>query len=265
MNGDRVRDRRQAGWFWVNDDVYDQYAGSSIGGHAFAVYAALCRYANARGECFPSIPTLAKRLGWSENTVRKGLRELEAAGLIGVRRRRVSGKQEADANLYLLLAVPKDPPDKARQVVQQVNHLVQQVNHRPSPGEPRVLHHVKGNQTQLNETHLTARGSAAGDGPVSELDGPDDDAQSNGGLGEPSMTPEEELNQILEAAGLDGRGVAATARELLAVMTAEQARDVADAVLEQVMSDDTGNIRNVAGLIRSKLRNAVAQAKRGAG
>lgn len=46
------------------------------------VLVVLADFANARGECFPSIPLLAKRTEQSVDTVRRRLGELEAEGLI---------------------------------------------------------------------------------------------------------------------------------------------------------------------------------------
>jgi DNA-binding transcriptional MocR family regulator len=50
---------------------------------AFIVYAALVAFRNARsGACFPGVPTIAKRAGVSDDTVRIALNQLESAGWI---------------------------------------------------------------------------------------------------------------------------------------------------------------------------------------
>lgn len=121
----RVQDRRNGRWWWCHHAIIDNY-GETLGPYGLAVYAALCRYANTDGACWPSIATLAKRLGMSPNRVRKSLSILETLGLISVEYR----KTEDDVNLtsvYTLLEVPLHP-----------------VKEGTSPGEVRVLHPVKG-------------------------------------------------------------------------------------------------------------------------
>src|SRR5579859_6484696 len=81
-----VKQPRQPGWSWVFDDLIDTY-GSWIGATGIAVYAALCRFANREGQCFPSVQTLANRLALSPNTVRRALYKLEEMKLISIMHR----------------------------------------------------------------------------------------------------------------------------------------------------------------------------------
>ena len=52
-------------------------------------------------DCYPSIKTLAKEAGMSENTVRKAITDLEKLGIIKIKRRKIS-KKEWESNLYLM-------------------------------------------------------------------------------------------------------------------------------------------------------------------
>ena len=54
---------------------------------AVAVYIYLSDRANKENECFPAIPTIAKELKLSESTVRRALRDLRKAKLIGTEQR----------------------------------------------------------------------------------------------------------------------------------------------------------------------------------
>lgn len=54
---------------------------------AIVVYAYLADRANKDGECWPSIPTIAKDLKLSQNTVRRAIQDLRKEGLIETERR----------------------------------------------------------------------------------------------------------------------------------------------------------------------------------
>lgn len=54
---------------------------------AVAVYSYLADRANKDGECWPAIPTIAREIKLSEATVRRGIRDLEKAGLIKTEQR----------------------------------------------------------------------------------------------------------------------------------------------------------------------------------
>ncbi len=49
---------------------------------AVAVYLYLYDRANRDGECWPSIPTIARELKLSESTVRRAIQDLKKAGLL---------------------------------------------------------------------------------------------------------------------------------------------------------------------------------------
>ncbi len=59
---------------------------------AVAVYVYLYDRANKNGECWPSVPTIAKEIKLSQATVRRAIKDLRKAGLIEtVQRYRTKG------------------------------------------------------------------------------------------------------------------------------------------------------------------------------
>lgn len=54
---------------------------------AVAVYLYLYDRANADGECWPSIPTVARELKLSESTVRRAVKDLKKAELLSTEQR----------------------------------------------------------------------------------------------------------------------------------------------------------------------------------
>ena len=118
-----VRDNRGGGWFWVHNQIIDDYAPRAfqvtnskgkttthvLGAAGVAVYCALARHANKEGECWPGMGKMAKRLDLSFNSVKTKLVGLEQLGLIAVtRNRRKEGSDEPDSNYYRLLPIPAD-------------------------------------------------------------------------------------------------------------------------------------------------------------
>lgn len=139
-----VRDRRDAGWFWSNNDVIDVY-GSQIGAYGVAVYMVLAKHSN-RGVCFPSVATIAELLHMAPNTVRKTLQTLKTCGLISIESRPGSSDTAPQSNLYQLLPVPKQRGTAPREVPPSPDAV------RTSPREVPVLHHVQSNKTNKNKT-----------------------------------------------------------------------------------------------------------------
>lgn len=100
----RVRDARKPGWFWIDNDLLDQH-GAAIGSTGIAVYAALARYADSSGECYPATATLARITGLSRATVSATLGALVERQIVAVTR--TAGR----VNVYHLLSFPQ-PVDK---------------------------------------------------------------------------------------------------------------------------------------------------------
>lgn len=81
-------------WAWQQDEL-----------PATAKYAllALADYANEKGECWPSIGSLAAKMGYSpesRKTIRKGLAQLEERGLVTYSGRLRKGSREQTSHMY---------------------------------------------------------------------------------------------------------------------------------------------------------------------
>jgi len=82
-----------------------------VGPGPFSVYATLKRYADASGQCYPSVSTLVRATGMGEKRVRRAIKTLVAREWIEISPRR--GESGAiTSNLYRLPEPPKSPPDK---------------------------------------------------------------------------------------------------------------------------------------------------------
>lgn len=142
--GDKVRDARQPGHWWADNELIDVY-GPIVGAYGIAVYAVLCRYAdNKTGEAFPAIRKIAELLAISRPTVTKALKALEGAKLIRTKRRYIRGSKERDNNIYVLLNVPK--------VVNDVYHVVKEIDDGGKGDLPQVVNDVASKKTQLKKT-----------------------------------------------------------------------------------------------------------------
>src|SRR5215203_1813788 len=98
----RVRDRRRASWFSVDNEVLDDF-GPLIGLHGFAVYCALSRHAYAGDEeANVSLTTLCTHLKMGRAKLLETLGELRDVGLIAIER----GDRKT-TNTYTLLQVSK--------------------------------------------------------------------------------------------------------------------------------------------------------------
>ncbi len=87
-------------WYWIPRRVFEDYA-SKIGVVGLALYNAYSSYARNKGVAFPSLRTLAEKLGISTKTIIKYNKILEANGLIRIER----GKGKRGSNLVALLKV----------------------------------------------------------------------------------------------------------------------------------------------------------------
>lgn len=163
-NSTHVRDSRQPGHFWADNEIVDDYL-PQIGVYGFAVYMLLAKYADAKtGQCDPSVEGMARKLNLSAPTVRKALDTLESEGLITIKRRRRErdGKLINQTSVYTLLAVDKrqsDAPGKRGLVPSDIDQgtqpdlppLVNVVDQGTKGGLPGVLNHVSSNKTHENK------------------------------------------------------------------------------------------------------------------
>jgi hypothetical protein len=97
----RVRDKRNKGWFWVDNEYLNVY-GKFFGAIGTAIYLNLCRHADEEQKCFPSIKMIAEELGISERTVKKYLKLFRDYRLIKVERERSKDGKWLN-NVYWLL------------------------------------------------------------------------------------------------------------------------------------------------------------------
>jgi hypothetical protein len=91
-----IRDIRNCNWYWMDKVVYEK--AKEIGIMALAVYNGLCYHANS-GTCYPSIETIAVKLGASVRSISRALNTLEQASLIKIE----SGAASGSPNIYTLL------------------------------------------------------------------------------------------------------------------------------------------------------------------
>ena len=66
---------------------FEKIYGMDIPHRAIAVYGYLYDRANENGECWPAIPTIAKDIKLSVQTVRRAVRDLERSHLIATEQR----------------------------------------------------------------------------------------------------------------------------------------------------------------------------------
>lgn len=99
-----IRDQRKPGWFWADRDIILK-DGECLGPYSIAIYAALCCYADTEHKAFPSVATLAEKIGCSERKARECLADLERANWIKSEPNyRPDGSQTS--NTYHLLISP---------------------------------------------------------------------------------------------------------------------------------------------------------------
>jgi len=96
----RFRELEDGEWYWIPRRVFEDYT-PKIGVIGLALYNAYSSYARNKGVAFPSLKTLAKKLGISTKTIIKYNKILEANGLIKIERR----KGRRGSNLVTLLKV----------------------------------------------------------------------------------------------------------------------------------------------------------------
>lgn len=99
----RIRDRRKAGWFRIDDEIIEVY-GPVIGVHGIAVYAALAKYANRDQESHPGLRRLCKELKIGRKKLLDTLELLKENGLIDI-----EPGDRVNVNVYTLLDIPKKP------------------------------------------------------------------------------------------------------------------------------------------------------------
>lgn len=82
--------------------------------YTFKIYAYLVSCAGSRGECWPAMETMSKKLGMAMSTVQNRISLLEKRKLISIRKHSGSGKYKN--NVYTLLST--DNPDIYRDLTE---------------------------------------------------------------------------------------------------------------------------------------------------
>lgn len=82
--------------------------------YAFKIYAYLVCCAGSRGECWPTMHTISKKLGIAMSTVQDRINLLEKRKLIAIRKHTGAGKYKN--NIYVLL--PQDNPEIYRDLTE---------------------------------------------------------------------------------------------------------------------------------------------------
>jgi hypothetical protein len=96
-----VRDSRQPGHFWADNEVLDVY-GAKLGAHGIAVYMAMTRRAdNSTGECMLSTRRIAKQVAMSTGGVFNALALIVTLGLA----RKVLESEHGKPAVYVLADV----------------------------------------------------------------------------------------------------------------------------------------------------------------
>ncbi len=101
MRNFKVRDRRNKGWFYMDNDYLNGYA-KHFGAMGTSIYMSLCRHADGGQKCFPSQKLIAKELNIGERTVRDYLNHFAKYQLIHIQREK-SEKGTWLNNVYTLL------------------------------------------------------------------------------------------------------------------------------------------------------------------
>lgn len=128
-----IRDARQPGWFWMDNDILDQV--KTIGASGVVVYAVLARHANnATHICWPSLERIVQLSGLTKPTVISALKRLEFQGLIG----KESGGGKNNPNRYTLnrkqlkkYTVMTKQPQTVKNIPQTVKNNSQTVKNKP--------------------------------------------------------------------------------------------------------------------------------------
>ena len=76
-----VRDQRDKGWYWTDDEFLNGYA-KFVGIYAVGVYHSLCRHADKEQQCWPSIEKMCEELNISRDSVINAIKKLEFCNII---------------------------------------------------------------------------------------------------------------------------------------------------------------------------------------
>jgi hypothetical protein len=161
----QIRDRRTVRRFFVDNVILDKY-GKKLGPYGIAVYMALCRFADQSTQsCFPSVQTIADRIGAGTTKVREMLRLLEKLGLIETQQRKDS------SSIYTLLDPPCPDTPPQREASPPPTRGVAPPQREALPNNPHV------NNQQQQQRRAAAAPSRDEENPTKNSDHLDQDVQ----------------------------------------------------------------------------------------
>jgi hypothetical protein len=146
MSRDNLRDGRVKNWFYLENDLLER---QDLNIYEKMIYIVIARYVDKEDKAFPSVPTIAKKGSMSERQVQTIINSLVKKGFIKKELRVNTYNKSKTSNLYTLLSVKKNQPDKDnnKEVVHDMHH----------PGEhcaPPLVKDVRPNNTVIKNTNL---------------------------------------------------------------------------------------------------------------
>jgi len=160
QNSFKVRDKRNRGWFWVENEYFNSF-GKILGAGAIAVYVSLCRHADNEQKCFPSQKTIAEETKLSERTVRNIIKQLEEHKIIEITKERSEDGKWLN-NVYWLL-------DKSEWIYPEANNADGKPEANKDIAGGKIWHsqrqyvplnNTNRNNTNNNNTNILAVASA---------------------------------------------------------------------------------------------------------
>ncbi|MFZ5996386.1 MAG: helix-turn-helix domain-containing protein [Nitrospirota bacterium] len=144
----RLRDARKKGWFRIENVLFER---GDLDLYEKIVYVVLCRFADDRDKCFPSLQTVATAAGCSKRKAADAINSLVAKNLI-LKTQRTSEEGDLTSNEYTILSAQAGDQEG---VLHDMLYPMHDMHHRIAPHAIRVLHDVQPNNTQFNNTHTT--------------------------------------------------------------------------------------------------------------
>lgn len=115
MNTFKVRDLRRKGYFTIDNEFLDKYAGF-LGSIASMIYISLCRHADKNQESFPSQETIAYEIKTTRETVNRKLQLLERHNLISFTKTKDEETGKWMNNVYTLVDKSEWSPTMLSQI-----------------------------------------------------------------------------------------------------------------------------------------------------
>jgi hypothetical protein len=147
----KIRDRRNKGWFWMDNDYLNGYA-KLFGAVGTAIYVSLCRHAdNETQKCFPAMELMAEELNVSRNTIAKYIKIFVKHHLISVKKERDFKTKTWRNNVYILLG--KEEWDSHAQIVSMGSHA-QLVSEPCTTDDKSHAQQLSNKETNINKTNI---------------------------------------------------------------------------------------------------------------